>query len=137
MKVICIEVARNTLPSWHPKCVRNTNQEIPINRAVLGQEYLVCGILMRNYGPDYLLQDLGKPDWPLLAPAQFFKMSSPTQPEVWFAGHVATPAGDTPAMGYLEWVSRPLHFEGLVENNFEDIEIFEKRANEIRLATAG
>jgi hypothetical protein len=130
MIVKCVETTKNKLPHWNPNSVQGTKQTYEFCDLELGKQYLVCGVLLLDHGPDYLLQDRDRPDYPIVAPTSFFEIFTSSKPLSWFAGHIRTRFGDTPAMGYLEWVSNSNHFDGLTDYQTDDIEIFEHRANE-------
>ena len=90
--------------------------------------------MLFDHGPRYLLQRDDDEEGPFFAPSSFFRLESRNPLTGWHGGHVLTRFGQTPVFGYMEFTTKPGHFEGLVDYNDEDIEIFVHRAREMRRA---
>ena len=134
MIATCIENRKHKLPIRHGDYLPLDGREVVLHPLEVGQAYLVCGVMLFDHGPRYLLQRDDDEEGPFFAPSSFFRLESRDPLTGWHGGHVLTRFGQTPVFGYLEFATKPGHFEGLVEYKAEDIEIFVLRAREMRQA---
>lgn len=128
MKVKCISVEGYL---FTPKEVREGyKQRTTFNRLKIDREYLVYGIIYYQEGLRYLIyDDLDLATW---YPTELFEVTENKVPETWyyqFEGYQEE--GITAIWGYDELVHSEKHFDGLSEQENEDILLFLKRKREM------
>tara|TARA_R110002073_G_scaffold87031_1_gene206661 strand:+ start:164 stop:586 length:423 start_codon:yes stop_codon:yes gene_type:complete len=128
----CIENRKHKLPTGHFDYFPLDERELTFGQLEIGQVFFVCGVMLLDGGPRYLLQWHGDEEGPIFAPSNFFRLQSPNPVTGWYGGHVRTNFGQTPVLGYLEFATKSGHFEGLVEYKDQDIDIFVQRTREMR-----
>lgn len=125
-----IRCEKNSGYMFTPKLVREGNETTTIYNGIsLGATYRVYGTMLYGEGVYYLIYDDFKmPNW---YPADLFTVTLSSLPERWHFRYFGQSENLTAIWGYYELVSVDKHFDGLGEQEQEDIDIFLKRKNEM------
>ncbi len=127
MDILC---EKNTGYMFSPKIVREGDQTLTsFNGITLNTTYSVYGIMIYEEGIYYLIYDDFKmPNW---YAADLFIVKSSALPEKWYFNYFGQDENLTAIWGYEELVNDDQHFDGLGEQEEEDIKIFHERKNEL------
>jgi hypothetical protein len=128
MKVKCIKTEGYTFGIRDVK--NGVNMTTNYNGVDLNNNYFVYGIIIYREGIRYLLHD--KFDMPNWYPAELFTVIENNIPNNWyykFNGY--TEYGITAIWGYHELVNNEEHYNGLCEQESNDVNLFLKRKMEM------
>ncbi len=125
-----IKCEKNKGYMFSPKIVREGNETTTIfNGISLGTIYSVYGTMLYEEGVYYLIyDDFEMPNW---YPADLFNVTSGSLPEQWYFKYFGKSENLSAIWGYYELVNVDKHFDGLGEQEQDEIDIFLKRKNEM------
>ncbi|MCG3086907.1 phosphoribosylaminoimidazole synthetase [Sporosarcina cyprini] len=115
---------------FSPKIVREGNEaETKFNGISLGMIYCVYGTMLYEEGVYYLIyDDFEMPNW---YPADLFTVTSGSLPEQWYFKYFGQSENPSAIWGYYELVNVDKHFDGLGEQEQDEIDVFLKRKSEM------
>lgn len=125
-----IKCKKNKWYMFSPKIVKDGNEmETIYNGISIDALYRVYGTMLYEEGIYYLIyDDLEMPNW---YPADLFNVTSNSLPEQWYFKYYGHGENLSAIWGYNELVNVEKHFDGLNEQQQEEIEVFLKRKDEI------
>lgn len=94
----------------------------------LNNSYVVYGMVIFQEGLDYLILDDN--DMPMWYSAELFEVEESSLPSKWHHSFWGYDEYDVTAIwGYVELVNSQEHFDGLAEQNEQDVELFMKQVD--------
>ncbi|WP_052344262.1 hypothetical protein [Bacillus ndiopicus] len=125
-----IRCEKNKGYMFSPKIVREGNETTTIfNGISVGTIYSVYGTMIYGEGVYYLIcDDFEMSNW---YPADLFSVTSGLLPEQWYFNYFGQSENLSTIWGYYELVNDEKHFDGLGEQEPDEIDVFLKRKNEM------
>jgi hypothetical protein len=101
----------------------------------IGTIYNVYGIVLFKYGLNYLVWDeYEMANW---YPVELFKVNDPHIPADWYYRFLGSDTDVTAIWGYKELATSEEHYEGLIEREPADIDLFYRRKQGIDIRSDG